>query len=157
MSFEKLREKKEEINQAVTHNLSKTDLGNQVIIENFFSKSRSDYKKAMDSANYPIFIFDGSGRIVDTNYRACEMFGRSYDNLINSSSKDIFPDDDLSYHCTLLSNGWANISTIKHENSLEEKSLLEIDITRLLDETSGKNQYLLAVIRDVSGTGRDIT
>jgi len=117
--------------------------------EDALHESEERYRSIFNSNVDAFLLFDIEGRIVDTNARACELYGYSRRKLIGLSGRDIV--DPGHYHMfesfagTALGEWFAGESL--HVRRDGKKFDVEVHGTRLRD---GGKERLLAIIFDVT-------
>jgi two-component system, cell cycle sensor histidine kinase and response regulator CckA len=96
-----------------------------------------------DSALDAMLVADDEGRYVDANPAACALFGRSRDELLSSTVRDVVETSDLQWRAFRESGQGAGESTIVRRDGERR----QIEGTGLADVLPGRH---LTVLRDVT-------
>lgn len=117
-------------------------------------ESEARFKAIFNSVNDAIFVQDAkTGRIIDANQRACELYGYSYDEIINIKigmlSEGIAPyDDEISVEkIRKAAAGEAQI--FEWQAKKKDGTLFWVEVSLLLAEINEHNE-ILSVARDIT-------
>jgi PAS domain S-box-containing protein len=106
------------------------DITNHKRIEEFLRRSEQEYRGLFENSRDAVIIFDpDSEKVLDLNYRACEMYGYSRDEFLNLSLEDISTDVESGkeHLAKTLSNIGKYRFEIKQKRS--DGSLIDVDIS----------------------------
>jgi PAS domain S-box-containing protein len=101
----------------------------------------------MDELSDGIFVADDAGRYIEVNHRACELLGRTREELLRLNVADVIARDDLADRPLAL----AAISVGK--SKLSERKLVRGDGTRFVAEISATRlsaTRFLSIVRDIT-------
>jgi len=121
--------------------------------EDALRESEEKFKNIFEHANDGVIYLDNSGKILDVNEKAVQMFGGSKPEALNKHFTEIgvFPADDIP---TLMSNfegilaGKDAILTIPIKNKKGQEIILECSAS--LMKTDGEAGNIMVIARDIT-------
>jgi len=114
------------------------------------SESEDKWKNIFNSANDPIFILDNDYRIIETNSKACDLYGYSQDEFLKLSIKDIHEYKDPEFIRKQMNAVINNTSTefeINHRK--KDGTIIPVEIsTRAVMKDN--NAEFIHIVHDLS-------
>jgi len=116
--------------------------------ENFSQSTDGRYKTLFEQVNAAAFLTTLDGKILEANLKSCELLDYTWDELMELSLKDVFPEsDDWSQLVEEISaKGGINFES---ENIKKDGTRIPVDISTSLFMMDGK-PVMLALIWDIS-------
>lgn len=116
--------------------------------ENLIQSTDGRYKTLFEQVNAAAFLTTLDGKILEANLKSCELLGYTWDELIDLSLKDVFPEtDDWSQIIDEISaKGGINFES---ENIKKDGTRVPVNISTSLFMMEGK-PVMLALIWDIS-------
>ena len=116
--------------------------------ENLIQSTDGRYKTLFEQVNAAAFLTTLDGKILEANLKSCELLGYTWDELIDLSLKDVFPEtDDWSQIIDEISaKGGINFES---ENIKKDGTRVPVNISTSLFMMKGK-PVMLALIWDIS-------
>ena len=116
--------------------------------ENFSQPTDGRYKTLFEQVNAAAFLTTLEGKILEANLKSCELLDYTWDELMELSLKDVFPEsDDWSQLVEEISaKGGINFES---ENIKKDGTRIPVDISTSLFMMDGK-PVMLALIWDIS-------
>ncbi len=126
------------------------DITDRKQTERVIQESETKYKNLVETASDAIYMMSENGTILDTNQTACDMLGRSKDEIVGSMIDSVDP----SFPIDELSKFWEGVPF--NEQYIFETTHLRKDGSLIPIEISGK-KYKLNEELFYYGIARDIT
>lgn len=109
-------------------------------------------KVAMDCVGDPIFIQDKQHRFVFINNAACELFGKSREQLLEMTDYELFPKEQVEvfrkYNNYVFETGEENVNEESLTDSQGNVRTIVTKKTLYVDEAGEK--YIVGSIRDIT-------
>jgi PAS domain S-box-containing protein len=122
-------------------------------------KSEASYRAVFDKASDSIFIHDSeTGRILDVNPKACELFGYSHDRMLTLDVGDISAGGDSPFHqqdaVRLIKEAAAGGSRLVEWHCKDSSGRLFWVEVNLSLARLGSGERILAFVRDIDARKR---
>jgi PAS domain S-box-containing protein len=126
------------------------DISGRKVMEEALRKSEIEYRNLFDRANDAIFIFEPQDEtILETNERACQLYGFSKDELLGMSLKKITKDiarGEQEIHDLLRHKSSRNFETVHFDKNNQPMEML---VNSSVVEYAGRTA-IMSIIRDIT-------
>ena len=117
-------------------------------VEGKLREVQSQYREIFNGVNDAIIVESLSGKVLDVNKRACEMFGWSHEEFLSKTLRDMVPPE---FHTLLPNAGERDLSekTLYTTNMRANGEHFPVAVRGRVQEVGNKKR-LLVVVRDIT-------
>jgi PAS domain S-box-containing protein len=112
-------------------------------------QSEANYRSIFEGVQDAIFVQSMDGRILDVNLRACEMYEREREQLLEMSVRDLVPEGDPIVLPSELVERGSLENVFETVNVRASGETFPVEITTRIQQLYGE-QVMLVVVRDVT-------
>ena len=126
------------------------DITERVLTENKLKRSEQAYKNLFDNAHDPIVIFEPErGIILNTNLRACEVFGYDKTEFIGASFYDLYLDTKSVMEKISDAVDDKEVPTFELESIKKDKSVIFFEVNLSQTDYLGQ-KAIISISRDIT-------